>query len=470
MLSGLDEVQAAVREFPPERVAAATGSRRRRSAPARVRAVPSAVAYGRVGVSTQELGGVCHWLLYVPNAVTGNLDRKGGAMFTRPAVDLVALGDRIGQRGHFAKGHSRVRGLPEFGGEWPAAVLAEEMEAPGPGQIRAFVSLAGNPVLSTPNGARLERALPGLDFMVSIDPYLNETSRHAHLVLPPVSPLERDHYDLVFHVLAVRNTARYSPALFAPPPDAREDWQILHGLAQRIGAGRGGQGVASALITRAAGRLGPRGILSLLLRTGPHGRGLRPWGRGLTLKALEAAPHGVDLGALTPALPEALRTADRRLALALPALMADLGVPRAMATAERETRLLIGARDLRPTTPGCTTARAHPGPTVHAAHASGTAARPRPWRPRRRPVAGGPGGGDADRDRRHAARSRQPPARLGSRPPGDPPERRRAAAGSQPQRRHRRAGGGRPVRDRRPERGARRGEAIDSAPARPPLS
>ena len=171
-------------------------------------------------------------------------------MFTRPAVDLVALGDRIGQRGHFAKGRSRVRGLPEFGGEWPAAVLAEEMETPGPGQIRAFVSLAGNPVLSTPNGARLERALPGLDFMVSIDPYLNETSRHAHLVLPPVSPLERDHYDLVFHVLAVRNTARYSPPLFKPPPGAREDWQILHGLARRIAARRGEDKLASSCDAR----------------------------------------------------------------------------------------------------------------------------------------------------------------------------------------------------------------------------
>jgi anaerobic selenocysteine-containing dehydrogenase len=351
MLSGLDEVTAAVREFPPERVAAATGI-----AADEIRALarafaqaPSAVAYGRVGVSTQEMGGLCQWLLYVLNAVTGNLDRAGGAMFTRPAVDLVALGDRLGQRGHFAKGHSRVRGLPEFGGEWPAAVLAEEMETPGPGQIRAFVSLAGNPVLSTPNGARLERALAGLDFMVSVDPYLNETSRHAHLVLPPVSPLERDHYDLVFHVLAVRNTARYSPALFAPSADARDDWQILHGLAQRIGAGRGGQGLGSSLMTRAAGRLGPRGLLALLLRTGPHGRGLRPWGRGLTLKALEAEPHGVDLGPLTPVLPEALRTADRRIALAPPALMADLARARArLAAAERESGLsLIGRRDLR---------------------------------------------------------------------------------------------------------------------------
>jgi anaerobic selenocysteine-containing dehydrogenase len=349
MVSGLDDVQAAVREFTPERVAPATGI-----AAAEVHALarafaaaPSAVAYGRVGVSTQEMGGVCQWLLYVLNAVTGNLDREGGAMFTRPAVDLVALGDRIGQRGHFAKGRSRVRGLPEFGGEWPVAVLAEEIETPGPGQIRAFVSLAGNPVLSTPNGARLERALAGLDFMLSLDPYLNETSRHAHLVLPPVSPLERDHYDLVFHALAVRNTARYSPALFTPPADAREDWQILHGLAQRFGAANG-SGLMSSWVMRAAGRLGPRGILGLLLRAGPHGRGVRPWGGGLTLQTLEAAPHGVDLGPLTSALPQALRTSDRRIALAPPVLVADLERARVrLDTSEGEGLSLIGRRDLR---------------------------------------------------------------------------------------------------------------------------
>jgi anaerobic selenocysteine-containing dehydrogenase len=349
MLTGLDEVRALAREFPPERVAAATGlgAADIRSLARAFAQSSAAVAYGRVGVSTQEFGGVCAWLLTVLNAVTGNLDRVGGAMFTRPAVDVVALADRAGQRGHFDKGRSRVRGLPEFGGEWPAAVLAEEMETPGEGQVRAFVTVAGNPVLSTPNGVRLERALAGLDFMVSIDPYLNETSRHAHLVLPPVSPLERDHYDVVFHLLSVRNTARYSPALFAPAADSREDWQILHGLASRIESRRG-RTFASSWITRAAGRLGPRGVLALLLRTGPHGRGLRPWGRGLTLDALEAAPHGIDLGPLTPVLPAPLRTTGRHIALAPPALVAD--VPRLRARLEAEDAgglLLIGRRDLR---------------------------------------------------------------------------------------------------------------------------
>ena len=349
MLTGLAEVRALAREFPPERVAVATGLAAAdiRSLARAFAQAPAAVAYGRVGVSTQEFGGACAWLVNVLNAVTGNLDRAGGAMFTRPAVDVVALADRAGQRGHFDKGRSRVRGLPEFGGEWPAAVLAEEMETPGEGQVRAFVTVAGNPVLSTPNGVRLERALAGLDFMVSIDPYLNETSRHAHLVLPPVSPLERDHYDLVFHLLAVRNTARYSPALFTPPKGARDDWQILHGLATRLEARRG-RFSPSSWITRAAGRLGPRGVLALLLRTGPHGRGLRAWGGGLTLGALEHAPHGIDLGPLTPALPGPLRTGDRRIALAPAPLVADVARLRArLGAAEAGGLSLIGRRDLR---------------------------------------------------------------------------------------------------------------------------
>ena len=200
---------------------------------------PSAVAYGRVGTCTQEFGGLASWLVNALNLVTGNVDRPGGAMFPLPAVDLVAFADRIGQRGHFDKGRSRVRGLPEFGGEWPAAVLAEEIETEGPGQIRALVTSAGNPVLSTPNGARLSRALDKLDFMVSIDLYLNETSRHAHLILPPTFALERSHYDLVFHALAVRNTAKFSHPLFPAPPGAKHDWQILLELATRLEAARG---------------------------------------------------------------------------------------------------------------------------------------------------------------------------------------------------------------------------------------
>src|SRR5262249_17595458 len=162
---------------------------------------PTAVCYGRVGVSTQEFGSLCCWLVNALNIVSGNLDRPGGAMFPLPAVDLAALGARFGMSGHFDKGPSRVRGLPEFGGEYPVAALAEEIDPPGQGQIRGLVTIAGNPVLSTPNGARLDRALAQLEFMVSIDFYRNETTRHAHLILPPTAALEHDHYDLVFHQL-----------------------------------------------------------------------------------------------------------------------------------------------------------------------------------------------------------------------------------------------------------------------------
>ena len=204
-------------------------------------AAPSAVCYGRVGVCTQEFGGLAAWLINVLNVVTGNFDRAGGAMFTTPAADLVGLATRLGERGHFGVWKSRVRGLPEFGGELPVAALAEEIETPGEGQIRALVTHAGNPVLSTPNGARLARALAGLDFMVAIDIYRNETTRHAHLILPTSFGLERDHYDLAFYALAVRNAARYVPPALTPPPGVRHDWQVLLDLALGVLAAGGGR-------------------------------------------------------------------------------------------------------------------------------------------------------------------------------------------------------------------------------------
>ena len=164
---------------------------------ARITAAEAAVCYGRIGVSTQEFGGVCQWLMNVLNIVTGNLDRPGGAMFTLPAVDPISAPQWLAPRGSFARRHSRVRKLPEFAGELPVAALAEEILTEGPGQVKAFVTYAGNPVLSTPNGRELDRALASLEFMTSIDFYINETTRHAHIILPPTSPLERGHYDKV---------------------------------------------------------------------------------------------------------------------------------------------------------------------------------------------------------------------------------------------------------------------------------
>ena len=345
---GIETVRAIAREFPPSRVTEATGiaaadiERLARE----LSDAPAGVCYGRVGISTQEFGALACWLVNVVNVVTGNLDRAGGSMFTRPAADLVALAGRIGQRGRFATRRSRVRGLPEFGGEWPVSVLSEEIETPGPGQVRALVSVAGNPVLSTPNGARLDRALGTLDFMVSVDFYLNETSRHATLILPPVGPLERDHYDLAFHVLAVRNTAKYSAPLFAPPSDSRRDWEILLGLSRRIVAARGNESIASRLQHAFLARMGERGVLAFLLRMGPWGA--RPWRRGgVSLAALEQEPHGIDLGPLTPCLPERLATDGQRLQLAPPDIVADVERLASSVTAARPALSLIGRRDLR---------------------------------------------------------------------------------------------------------------------------
>lgn len=268
---------------------------------------------------------------------------------------MVDLATRIGQRGSFARRRTRLRGLPEFSGEWPAATLAEEIETPGDGQLRAMITLAGNPVLSTPNGTRLERALPQLDSLIAIDFYLNETTRHAHLILPPTFALERDHYDVVFHLLAVRNTAKYSPALFEPAPDARHDWQILLDLSTRLMALRR-QRLRAAAVRALLGRLGPTGIVGLLLRFGPYGQGWHPFGRGLSLRLLRARPHGVDLGALEPCLPARLTTPDQRLELLPAPFVDDLARLRTQAR-EREQAgevvsgptplTLIGRRDLR---------------------------------------------------------------------------------------------------------------------------
>ena len=286
---------------------------------------PSAVAYGRVGTCTQEFGGLASWLVNALNLVTGNVDRPGGAMFPLPAVDLVAFADRIGQRGHFDKGRSRVRGLPEFGGEWPVAVLAEEIETEGPGQIRALVTSAGNPVLSTPNGARLSGALDKLDFMVSIDLYLNETSRHAHLILPPTFALERSHYDLVFHALAVRNTAKFSHPLFPAPPGRAARLADPSRARDPSGARREGRSRwRSRLKRRFYSFLGPDGIVAFFLRQGPYGAGFLPFRRGLTLGKLRRRPHGVDLGPLRPVLPGRLYTKTRRIELCPARFVDDL--------------------------------------------------------------------------------------------------------------------------------------------------
>jgi anaerobic selenocysteine-containing dehydrogenase len=354
-VAGLDVFWEHVRGLTPETAAPHTGL-----APDDIRGLARAFAsaeravwYGRFGACTQEFGGLVLWLIYALNTVTGNLDRPGGALFTRPAIDLI--GPKATRFRGFGRWRSRVRGLPEFDGELPAAVMAEEMLTPGEGQVRALFTLAGNPVLSSPNGRRLDEALAGLDFMVSLDFYLNETTRHAHLILPPTAPLEHENYDLIFHLLTVRNTARFSPALFAPAAGARHDWEILLELQTRLLSDGWFSGLKARLRRAVLRRLGPEGLLDLGLRFGPYGSGWRVWEEGLTLRRLKRAPHGIDLGPLAPCLPDRLCTASKRIELAPAPLLDDLRRLRARFTppasggagAEGGRLVLIGRRDLR---------------------------------------------------------------------------------------------------------------------------
>ena len=347
---GVEIVRNVVADFSPERVAPIIGieADQIRLLAREFASAEAAVCYGRIGVSTQEFGGVCQWLIYVLNIVTGNFDRPGGAMFTLPAIDLVTL-PKAAPRGSFGRRHSRVRKLPEFAGEFPVATLADEILTEGEGQVKAVVTIAGNPVLSTPNGRELDRALDSLEFMASIDFYINETTSHADIILPPTSSLERGHYDLAFHLLAVRNTTKFSPALFQPADDTRHDWEILLELQTRM--------ENDGLVDRAKGKLmkrflGPDRILDLALRFGPYGARVNPFSKGLTLRKVKNAPHGIDLGPLKSCLPGRLQTADKCIELAPEAFVKDLARVKTRfftsdAAHSNGHLVLIGRRQLR---------------------------------------------------------------------------------------------------------------------------
>lgn len=346
---GVEAVGEIVTEFTPERVAPLTGidANEIRILAREFATAESAVCHGRIGVSTQEFGAVCQWLINVLNIVTGNMDRPGGAMFTLPAFDPISAPESLAPRGGFGRWHSRVRQLPEFAGELPVAALAEEILTEGPGQIKALVTYAGNPVLSTPNGRKLDRALASLEFMVSIDFYVNETTRHAHIILPPTSALEREHYDVAFNVLTVRNTAKFSPALFEPAADTRHDWEILSELQSRM-EHNGGRGPVKWMKRF----FGPERILDLGLRFGPYGAKLNPFSNGLTLRKVRQAVHGIDLGPLKSCLPGRLRTNDKRIDLAPEVLVKDVARVKqklldGAALSVNGELLLIGRRQLR---------------------------------------------------------------------------------------------------------------------------
>ncbi|MBC3466713.1 molybdopterin oxidoreductase family protein [Pseudomonas sp. RW10S2] len=332
-IDGLEQVREAISPFTAQAMSPLCGieAGQIRQLARDFAAAGSAVCYGRMGVSTQTFGTLCHWLVQLINLVTGNLDRQGGALCTEPAVDLVASTSG----GHFNQWQSRVSGLPEYGGELPVAALAEEVLTPGEGQVRALVTVAGNPVLSTPNGRQLDGALAGLEFMLSIDLYINETTRHADLILPSTSALENDHYDSTFNLLAVRNVTRFNRAILAKPEGALHDWEIFVGLARAF---------AERAALELKPTLPPAQMIDLALRKGPRGEA-SPW--GLSLQALDAYPHGLDLGPLQPNLAARLRTPGQVVQAAPQVLLDDLQRLARQVPMAHDQLLLIGRRHVR---------------------------------------------------------------------------------------------------------------------------
>ncbi|MCY7350219.1 MAG: molybdopterin-dependent oxidoreductase, partial [Cytophagaceae bacterium] len=308
---GIDEIRAIVAAFSPEIVAEVTGipADAIRRLAIDFAQTERAVAYGRVGVSTQAFGGACLWLISVLNSLTGHLDEPGGAMFTTPALDILANAKPYTR---YDRHRSRVSGRPEFMGELPVSCLAEEVLTPGENQIRALITNCGNPVLSTPNGRQLDEALAGLDFMVCFDIYLNETTRHAHLILPPATGLETAHYDTTFHLLAIRNTAKYSEPLYEKADGAKYDWEIFEELRMRLEA------VEKSNVEEIPKPQDPEAKLDTGLRFGPYGK------TGLTLQALKDNPQGIDFGPLQSRLPGRLTTPNQRINLAPDLLTKDL--------------------------------------------------------------------------------------------------------------------------------------------------
>ncbi|MFC4533968.1 molybdopterin oxidoreductase family protein [Sphaerisporangium dianthi] len=363
-VAGLDDLRRLADDFTPDVVSRVCGVPAESIArlARELAAAPTAAVYSRIGGCTVEFGTATQWLVDVINILTGNFDRPGGVMFTRTAT--MDLG-RTGEPYTTGRWHSRVRGLPESLGELPVATLADEIETPGEGQVRALVAVAGNPVLSAPGGPRLDRALDDLDFMVCVDPYLNETTRHANVILPPPRILQMPHYDFLLLSVAVRNYTRFSPAILPLEPGQLSEAEIMSRLTL-IASGQGTDADPSALTemmldqilggaTQAPGSpfegrevaevrasligdSGPELLLDLFLRLGTH---------GLSLADLLENPHGIDLGPLTPRLPELLCTESGRVELAPPRLAEEAGRLRERLAAPAPELLLIGRRQLR---------------------------------------------------------------------------------------------------------------------------
>ena len=334
-LKGLEEIKEIVKEYSPKKTALLIGidSLEIQKIAKDFMNSKTAVCYGRMGVSTQEYGGICQWLINVLNIVTNNMDKVGGAMFTKPAIDLVYMTGIQGKVGNFDRYRSRVHNLPEYSGELPVATLADEILTEGEGQIKMFICTAGNPVLSAPNGKKMEKALEKLDFMVSIDIYLNETSKYANIILPTTNGLETLHYDLVFHQLAIRNTAKLSEILFEKDENQKHDWQILNELTERI--------------TEKKNSLTPEMMLDNMFQYSPYKEA------NLSVNKLKENPNGIDLGSLQPLLIKRIFTVDKKINVSPQIFIDDLkrlDKELYKDTKEEETKYpfaLIGRRHLR---------------------------------------------------------------------------------------------------------------------------
>lgn len=337
-LSGMQDVRAAVSGFSLELAEAQSGisAATIRELTEALATTDQAVIYGRMGVSVQEFGALCQWAIQIINILIGALDSVGGAMITAPAFGYVKKG--LNGAGHFNAFRSRVSGLPEFAGELPAVAIAEEILTPGEGQIKAMVTIAGNPVNSSANSNDMEKAFASLDFYVAFDFYINATTRHAHVILPPTSPLEHDHYDIAFLRLAVHNSARYNAPVFEPANDSMHDWQIFNAVAARVADIKG---------TEFRPLPAPHEMIDHGLKMELYGAAQNPE-VALDLEKLKASPHGVDLGPLAPSLAERLCTDDDMINCAPDFLIKDLErLAEATKNADPDSLLLIGRRHVR---------------------------------------------------------------------------------------------------------------------------
>lgn len=374
-VDGVEEVAELVRAFPPAAVELRTGiaASAIEGLARDFASAESAVCYGRIGTTCQEFGTLASWAVDVLNTVTGNLDRPGGAMFIQAPVKARSLRPPKAQTVKFDRWRSRVEDLPEAFGELPVATLANEITTPGDGQIRAMLTLAGNPVLSAPGAGDLDDAFGQLEFMASIDFYINETTRHADVILPPPSPMHRANYDILFGQLAIRRVAKYAAPALPADPDHPDEWMILLTLAKGMMGMRSlslleadnfllGQMIkeelvpdrvrlkdltAEEVLEKLTPDPGPARLLDLLLRLGPDGDGFGRVDDGLTLDVLRQNPHGIDLGPMAPRIPHNLTTPTGRVQLAPERVVIEIPALARQLDTDPDPCVLIGRRHLR---------------------------------------------------------------------------------------------------------------------------